>query len=77
MFSSIRFQTMQNTTAAERMRIDAQGVKIAGDSRSNILATSPSDGYLILCTDCQKDLSCSSGGSGALAKRLGGSWVCN
>ena len=38
---------------------------------------SPSNGAVIYCSDCTVANPCASGGSGALAKRLNGAWVCN
>lgn len=35
------------------------------------------NGTMIYCTNCQKTTPCSSGGSGAIAKRLNGAWDCN
>lgn len=37
----------------------------------------PSNGTVIYCSDCQKSTPCSSGGTGALAKRINSSWDCN
>lgn len=38
---------------------------------------SPPNGSLIYCSDCKIVSACTSGGTGALAKRLNGAWVCN
>ena len=38
---------------------------------------SPADGTLVPCLDCTVTKPCGSGGTGALAKRLSGVWVCN
>lgn len=35
------------------------------------------NGTLLYCSDCTIASPCASGGSGALAKRLNGAWVCN
>ncbi|UOF76952.1 hypothetical protein [Bacteriophage sp.] len=37
----------------------------------------PSNGKFIYCSDCTIASPCASGGTGALAKRLNGAWVCN
>lgn len=37
----------------------------------------PSNGIIVYCSDCTMASPCGSGGTGALAKRLGGQWVCN
>ncbi len=41
------------------------------------LPGSPVNGTTILCTNCTSANPCASGGSGALAKRIAGAWVCN
>lgn len=38
---------------------------------------SPPNGTLAYCADCMMTNPCSGGGTGALAKRLNGIWVCN
>ena len=35
------------------------------------------DGTIIYCTDCTVASPCAAGGTGALAKRLNGAWICN
>jgi len=37
----------------------------------------PSNGTVVYCSDCQKATPCSGSGSGALAKRVNGSWDCD
>lgn len=37
----------------------------------------PANGYLVYCTDCTIANPCAGGGTGAIAKRLNGVWVCN
>lgn len=37
----------------------------------------PANGYTAYCSDCQALAVCASGGTGAIAKRLNGAWVCN
>lgn len=37
----------------------------------------PANGVFIYCSDCTIANPCASGGTGALAKRLGGVWICN
>ena len=37
----------------------------------------PSNGTVVYCSDCTIANPCASGGTGALAKRLNGVWVCN
>jgi hypothetical protein len=40
------------------------------------LGTSP-NGSLVYCADCKVTNPCAGGGTGAIAKRLDGVWVCN
>lgn len=37
----------------------------------------PANGMIIYCSDCTIASPCAGGGTGALAKRLNGAWVCN
>ncbi len=37
----------------------------------------PANGSIVYCSDCTVANPCAGGGTGALAKRLNGSWVCN
>lgn len=37
----------------------------------------PGDGTMVYCSNCQETNPCSSGGSGAMAKKIAGSWKCN
>jgi len=37
----------------------------------------PSNGTVVYCSDCTKATPCAGSGSGALAKRINGSWDCN
>lgn len=37
----------------------------------------PGNGTLYYCSDCQAASTCTGSGSGALAKRINGAWVCN
>lgn len=37
----------------------------------------PANGTVVYCSDCTIAAPCAGGGTGALAKRLNGAWVCN
>ena len=37
----------------------------------------PADGLLMFCIDCAITNPCAGGGTGAIAKRLNGLWICN
>lgn len=52
------------------------GTVTLGNSAQASLGT-PANGTLLYCTDCTVANPCGSGGSGALAKRINGAWVCN
>lgn len=75
--TSLRFATANSGSLADRVRIDHQGVQIPAYNRTTVTGMSPSDGYIVICTDCVRDATCSSGGTGALAKRIGSTWICN
>jgi hypothetical protein len=51
------------------------GVRLEGVLEANL--GSPSNGTVVYCSDCTIANPCASGGTGALAKRLNGVWVCN
>ena len=71
--SKVLFRSNENDTKINTLRIGsvAQTALIAAP-----LSTAP-NGTLLYCTTCQQTSTCSSGGSGALAKRINGAWVCN
>lgn len=57
-----------------------QGIIILkGDGSTAVFSDlgAATNGSMIYCSDCTIASPCNSGGSGALAKRLNGSWVCN
>lgn len=51
------------------------GVRLEGVLEANL--GSPSNGTVVYCSDCTIANPCASGGTGAIAKRLNGVWVCN
>jgi hypothetical protein len=51
------------------------GVRLEGVLQANL--GSPSNGTVVYCSDCTIANPCASGGTGAIAKRLNGVWVCN
>lgn len=61
-----------NTT----MVIDGTGTMYPAASPFASLGT-PINGAMRYCTDCTIANPCAAGGGGAIAKRLGGAWVCN
>ena len=55
----------------------AKTLTLGSSTYASFSGTSPSDGTLIYCSDCKVLSACASGGTGAFAKRIGGTWVCN
>lgn len=57
-----------------------QGIRIVrGDGTNQVFASlgAAVDGAMIYCADCTIATPCAGGGTGAIAKRLNGVWVCN
>lgn len=54
---------------------NAKGI-IPGQVTFSALGT-PSNGNIVYCSDCTIANPCASGGTGAIAKRLNGAWICN
>jgi len=48
-----------------------------GMAQASLASFAPINGTIMYCTDCTVANPCASGGTGALAKRLNGVWVCN
>lgn len=75
------------SNSQEVLRLTTTGnVKITGNSNTGVLELgiitfanlgSNSNGSIIYCSDCNKTTPCTFGGTGALAKRLNGTWDCN
>jgi hypothetical protein len=66
-----------NATASS---IGSQGVSASTLSISPTVFAhlgTPTNGNFVYCSDCTISNPCASGGTGALAKRLNGIWVCN
>ena len=57
-----------------------QGIIILrGDGTAQVQASlgAATNGSMIYCSDCTIANPCAGGGTGAIAKRLNGAWVCN
>jgi hypothetical protein len=54
----------------------SSGYFFAGTTTHSALG-SPADGALIYCSDCTVANPCAASGTGAIAKRSGGVWICN
>lgn len=54
---------------------DASGIKMGQLAHASL--GTPGNGHVVYCSDCTIANPCASGGTGALAKRLNGAWVCN
>jgi hypothetical protein len=81
-----------NFTCASGCALEASGTTVVNLNNTNFglnqplanlsktfatLPGSPSNGWQVYCSDCTVANPCASGGSGALAKRINGAWVCN
>ncbi len=67
-------------TAASISRADSAGLlgqKLALAATTNASLGTPANGTIVYCSDCTIANPCAGGGTGALAKRLNGVWVCN
>lgn len=64
-------------TVFDNMKIAADGGVIVSNSRTHSQLGSSDNGTLIYCSDCTIASPCGSGGTGAIAKRLNSTWVCN
>lgn len=73
--SAIVFNTTNSATDAERLRINFWGVQLAAVTQANL--GMPADGTITYCSDCTIANPCAGSGTGAIAKRLNGIWVCN
>lgn len=57
--------------------LNGAGYARAGTTTFSSLSTSVDNGTFIYCSDCTIASPCAGSGSGALAKRINGAWVCN
>ncbi len=62
-------------TAAAITRMDSTGFKPPSTTFANL--GTPSNGVIAYCSDCTIANPCAGAGTGAIAKRLNGVWVCN
>lgn len=74
---------------ATTSQIYVQNVPISSNSKTSTVVQNPGtktfltlpgstvNGDIVYCSDCNKATPCASGGPGALAKRINGSWDCN
>lgn len=54
-----------------------EGTRVSSPRTFAGLPTSPVDGIQVYCSNCTIANPCASGGTGAIAKRLNSTWVCN
>lgn len=73
--SAIVFNTTNSATDAERMRINFWGIQLTAVAFANL--GTPADGTIAYCNDCTIASPCAGSGTGAIAKRLNSTWVCN
>ena len=72
MFSSDAFKTVMHGNVT----VNGDGSITYGSISFSGLG-SAANGTVVYCSNCQQTATCSGGGSGAIAKRINGSWVCN
>lgn len=65
-----------NNSAALVWGVDSTGLPRIGATTQAALGT-PTNGTMVYCSDCTIANPCAGSGTGALAKRLNGVWVCN
>jgi hypothetical protein len=70
-FGGYSFKTQGGT-----VNVNYNGSVTFGTSLYSSLG-SPPDGTVVYCSNCQQSATCASGGSGALAKMIAGTWKCN
>lgn len=58
------------------VKINYDGSVTYGSKTFSTLGTHP-NGTMVYCSNCQQTTTCTSGGSGAMAKRIAGNWKCN
>lgn len=79
--SSLSFYTTPNTgtavTRSERLRINPDGSLSWVTAFTHGTLPTGANGDMLYCSDCTIASPCGSGGSGAIAKKLNGGWVCN
>lgn len=70
--TNIRFATVDTWSFNSDGTLRSVGVNQAA-----LAGLAPPNGSLIYCSDCTIASPCAGGGTGALAKRLNGAWICN
>lgn len=82
---SMIFQTTPPGSSGSSQNTPVTAFTIAPDgviypktyTHANLPTPINGDGGMVFCSDCTIASPCASGGSGAMAKRLNGAWVCN
>lgn len=82
---SIIFQTTPSGSSGSSQNTPVTAFVIAPDgviypkpyTFTNLPTPVNGDGGMVFCSDCTIASPCASGGTGAMAKRLNGAWVCN
>lgn len=67
--------TNATITNSYALRIEAGAINMGGTTFASL--GTPQNGTFIYCSDCTIANPCAGSGTGALAKRLNGAWVCN
>ena len=71
-YGGYTFQTQGGT-----VRVNYDGSVTYGTVSFSSLSSGAGNGTVIYCDNCQQTSTCASGGSGAMAKRIAGSWNCS
>jgi len=77
MFKIQRNSNQMDLSAFENIKFAVDQGVIISNARTYSQLGSNSNGTLIYCSDCTIANPCGSGGTGAIAKRLNSTWVCN
>lgn len=67
--------TVTDGTTSGGISVAPQGFTFSGISFANLPASA--NGTIVYCRDCMRTNPCTTGGVGAFAKRLDGTWACN
>jgi len=77
LFKIQRNSNQVDVSAFENIKFAADQGIIPSNARTHSQLGSWANGTLIYCSDCTIANPCGSGGTGAIAKRLNSTWVCN
>lgn len=76
-YESVTTKVTFNATSGVRWVDTAEGNAATTGSNPVTTGNQPANGSMLYCTDCTIANPCAGSGTGAIAKRLNGVWVCN